>query len=166
MIKGSKEACEKIAKYLTKFNNAGFDEINFDHDFLLWILYRYDQFDGVLSNDMQIERIDKGRTQGTNSNENDISFKDGQSRVTPLTTIYGLLNEHQISHIGGDYKFRSDRLNFKTATDLTIHIYSEHVLRQKTYAEKCELSFPAIIEIVEVYEPMETFKPKGQISKR
>lgn len=152
LVKGSKTACEKVSKYLLKFPTIGFDEIKFDHDFLLWILYKFN-LDGKLTNDLIIEKIDKGRTHGINTNENDIEFRDGQSRIMPLPTIYGLLNDHKLFHLGGDYKFRDDyKLNVKLATELTMQIYSDHALRGKTYEEKCHLSFPFIIEMIEIFE--------------
>lgn len=161
LIKGSKLASTKIDKYLSKFTNAIFNEVKFEHDFLLWILYRYDQYDGMLnintSTDVIIEKIDKGRTHGEDTNENDIEFKEGQSRLMPFTTLYGLLINHEILHIGGDFEFRktpkkSNKINAKLATDITMHIYADHILRGKSYGEKCGLAFPFIIEMIEIFE--------------
>jgi|GEM_PF-4185091 hypothetical protein len=158
LIKGGKSACDKITDYLIRFNNVGFTEIKFDHDFLLWILYRYDQYNGVMSSsttaDIIIEKIDKGRTHGEDTNENDIEFKDGQSRLMPFTTLYGLLINHEILHIGGDFQFRKKdhKINAKLAKDITMHIYADHVLKGKSYGEKCALAFPFIIEMMEIFE--------------
>jgi hypothetical protein len=163
LIKGSLEACRKINDYLTKFTTAGFDKIDFEHDFLLWLVYKYQESEGKLSNDFEFMKIVRGRTQGTDSNENDISFRDCQSRMVPLTQIYGLLNDHEISHIGGFFKFRDEyKISLKIATDLSIHLYSDLILSGKSYLEKCNLAIPVILEIIYIFESWKKLSPKNK----
>lgn len=154
LIKGSEKACNQIYnKYLGGFVNGGISPIKFSHAFLLWLCYISDKSDGKLSIDLKFEKMDKSRTRGVDTNENDISVKEGQGRMIPIPTLYGLLNDQELSHIGGDFEFREKyKLNAKLATKLNIYVYSEHALRKKTYSEKCALSFPFIIEIIDIFE--------------
>lgn len=155
LIKGSEKACEQISKYLTNFINVGFDPIQFDPEFLLWMSYKY-QSDGKLNDMLLFEKMDKTRTQGILTNENDIRVKEGQGRMIPIPTLYGLLNEQELSHVGGDFQFKNEyKLNAKLSIDLTMYIYSEHALNGKTYSEKCSLAFPFIIELINIFEAWE-----------
>lgn len=155
LIKGSEEACEMINSYLMRFKTAGFIPIEFDHEFLLWMCYKYEKFNGKLSDVLQFVRIDKSRTQGTDSHENDIRVKECEGWMIPIPTLYGLLNKQELSHIGGDFKLKTENkkytINAKLATDLSIYVYSEHALKGVTYSEKCAYSFPFVLELIEIF---------------
>jgi len=151
LIKGSEQACKKIQPYLTQFTSGGFEQISFDDEFLLWMSYRY-QDDMKLSDNLEFIRMDKTRTQGTNTNDNDIRVREGQGRMIPIPTLYGLLNEQKLSHVGGDFRYKNDFIiNAKLADDVSIFVYSTNALSGKSYSEKCELAFPFIIEIIDVF---------------
>lgn len=153
LIKGSEQACKKIYNYLVGFNSAGFAKIEFNDYFLLWMSYKYEKFDGELSPNLIFSRMDKSRTQGSNTNENDIRVREGRGWMIPIPTLYGLLNEQRLSHIGGDFTYKDDILiNAKLADDVSIFIYSSNDLSGKIYSEKCEYAFPFIIEIVDIFE--------------
>jgi hypothetical protein len=151
LMKGSEQACKKIYPYLAEFTSTGFKKIKFDDKFLLWLSYKYED-DGKLSNDLTFNRMDKSRTQGTNTNENDIQVREGEGRMIPVPTLYGLLNKQNLAHIGGDFKYKDIiTINAKLAADVTIFVYSSNNLSGKEYSEKCELVFPFIIEIIDVF---------------
>jgi len=153
LIRGGKKTCELISeKYLVKFTNAGFEQIKFTPEFLLWMCFKYES-EGKLSDDLIFQKMDKSRTQGIGTNENDIIVREGQGRMIPIPTIYGLLNDQELFHVGGDFNFREEyTLNVKLAKDLSIFIYSEHELKGKSYDKKCSLSFPFILELIGVFE--------------
>lgn len=156
LIKGSEKACQKISKYLGRLTNAGFDQIKFNHHFLLWMSYKYEKYDGKLSNDLKFEKMDKSRTQGVNTNENDIRVKEGQGKMIPIPTLYGLLNEQKLSHVGGDFELEENfKINAKLATELSFFVYSYHDLSGKTYSEKCGYAFPFMIEILDIFDKWE-----------
>jgi len=152
LIKGGDKASEQIFNYLAGFTSAGFKQIEFADEFLLWMSYKYEKFDGKLSNNLIFEKMDKTRTMGIETNENDITVKEALGMTIPLPTMYGLLNEQNLYHIGGDFQFRDYRINAKLAQKMSIYVYSLHALNGKTYSEKCAFSFPFILEIIEIFE--------------
>lgn len=160
-IKGGEKSCEKIEKYLLKFDSVGFEELNWNHDFLMWILYSFDQHEGKLLSNIDCFRIKKGRTEGRDSNENDIRSDNVQYKKIPLTILYGLLNKHEIRHLGAVLeKDHKNKLNVNLDVKKPLFVYANYSLKGKNYIEKCELILSFINDLIKMFERWERLDEK------
>jgi hypothetical protein len=152
----AKKALKNIEHILKK---KGFKEIELEHDFLVWITCRLLRRKGKLRDNDEsliIKRIDKGNTKNLNVTSGssivprDITVKHGIQAELALPTIYGLVNEHEFSSIGGEFSFRDDTINAQLSAKRGIHVYAQAALKSKGYEERCNIVFPFIIDIINV----------------
>lgn len=157
LIRGSEDMAKKVMKALHLiFKGLTLEEIEIDNDFLMWIASQYSTDKGKLSKDLFIDQIDQGGTIKSGksllkSRVNEMTLKKGHKTDLSLPAIYGLVNDHIFSLIGGDFAFEKTTINLKLTTKNTIYAYSTlKDLKDITLEERYGLLFPMINEIVNV----------------
>ena len=159
LIRGSIEISKKLMKELRLIlKKEEIKEIEIENDFLMWIASQYSTNKGKLSKYMFIDQIDQGGTiksaKGTSASRvNEIRLKKGHRTDLSLPAIYGLVNDHKFSLIGGDFTLRKNTINLKLTTKNTILAYSNQKdLKNKVIEAKYGLVFPLINELVNIIE--------------
>jgi len=159
VMNGGHDAAKKAFKSIKTILKSRFEEIELEHDFLVWITCRLLRCGGKLNADDEsliIRRIDKGNTKnldkGTSRVPRDISVKHGIQAELSLPTIYGLVNQHEFASIGGEFSYRKETINAQLSAKKGIHVYAQAALKGKDYEERCNIALPFIIDIINVFD--------------
>lgn len=161
LLNGGLDNAEEALKLLyEQLDGVIIEEVELEHDFLVWITCRVLRRNGRLRDDynLMVKRIDKVNTANLNRNSGTsrvprvIDVSHGEQAELSLPTIYGLVNDHEHASIGGEFNFRNDTINAKLTSKKGIHIYSRAVLKGKGYEDRCNITLPFIIDIINVLE--------------
>lgn len=157
----------EIKNYLEK-NNIKYEEINFTHDFLFWVLWKlYNSED--ISNEISIDFFDNlrvGSSRAHNARKdnalNSIKTEGGGQELPSLPICYGLFNQKPLNHLKGEFIYNDK--SFKFSINISkegeteksdMLIYSQRSLSGLMYSDKLQLVLPFLYKLSNVVKNWE-----------
>ena len=153
-------------------NNVDFEEINFSHSFLMWILWKLSLGESI-SPEITIDFFDDLKVGLSNpknvSNDNtpnSIKTSGGGNELPSLPICYGLFNKKTLNHLKGEFQYDDNefevKLNILKETnnnfESEIFIYSNGCLSGLMHSKKLQLVLPFVYKLSHVVKKWETSK--------
>ena len=149
-------------------NNIEYEEINFTHDFLFWVLWKLNNGEDI-SPEISIDFFDNLRVGSSRAHNarrdnalNSIKTEGGGQELPSLPICYGLFNQKPINHLKGEFLYNDKTFKFSINISKegefeksNMLIYSQRSLSGLMYSDKLQLVLPFLYKLSNVVRTWE-----------
>ncbi|MFW6041242.1 MAG: hypothetical protein ACOC85_05345 [Thermoplasmatota archaeon] len=122
-VRGQKRPSKKTGKVIQeKVPRIEFDRIKFHKDFLLWIIYKYEEGE-IIDKKMEVKSLTDSETRGDRDNYGKRQIVHGSTDIAKsLPIIIGILRKKELSMLEGTFKFKNRLVNAEIDTGGRIYL--------------------------------------------
>jgi len=122
-VRGQKRPSKKTGKVIQdKVPRIEFDQIQFHRDFLLWIIYKYEEGESI-GKELEVKTLTDSETRGDRDRYGKRQIVHGSTDISKsIPIIIGILREKKLSMLEGTFKFKNRLVNAEIDTDGRIYL--------------------------------------------